>query len=99
MSDPFAELNATAHAILGAPFIVERTGETVQLCIDETPEENEYGGTRAPSVQVLGEVLPIDYGKIKEGDYLSGAESRYKIIEIMPAVDGSKDIYLKKASA
>lgn len=96
MSDPFAILNTAAHAHLGAIFNVERTGESVQLCIDESPDENQYGGTRAPSVQLIGEILPVDYSKVREGDYLTDNETRYKIIEIMPPVDGSKDLYLTK---
>jgi hypothetical protein len=100
MADPFAELDAVIHAELGADFIVERanlpTGDTVRICIDESPDEAEYGGTRAARVQIIGEILPVDYAKVSEGDYLSDAESRYKITEIMPAVEGSKDLYLRK---
>ena len=97
MSDPFAELDAVVHSQLGADFTVERTGETVRVCIDESPEENMRGGTRAPSVEIVGEILPTDYSKVAEADYLSDGESRYKITEVMPAVEGSKDLYLKKA--
>lgn len=100
MADPFAELDAVIHAQLGADFIVERanapTGDTVRICIDESPDKAEYGGTRAPRVHVIGEILPVDYAKVREGDYLSDDESRYKITEIMPAIEGSKDLYLRK---
>lgn len=96
MADSFAELDAVIHAQMGADFTVERTGATIRLCIDESPDENQYGGNRAPSVQLLGEILPIDYAKVSDGDYLSDGESRYKITEIMPAIEGSKDLYLRK---
>lgn len=96
MADPFAELDTVVHAQLGTDFTIDRTSDTVRICIDESPGENEYGGARGPSVQIIGEILSIDYSKVREGDYLTNGETHYKIIEIMPPVDGSKDLYLKK---
>lgn len=98
MSDPFAELNAIVHNQFGAVFTVERTGETVLVCIDESPGRDDYSGMPVNGVDTTGEILPGDYNKVRAGDRITSTTVTYAITEIMPELEGSKDIYLKKVT-
>ena len=98
MSDPFGELNELVHKQFSKTFTVVRTGETITVDIDETAAQDDYSGVRANSVDYVGEILPKDYSKVRAGDLLERDSEAYKVTEVMPPLEGTKDLFLKKVN-
>ncbi len=96
MSDPFDLLNDVVHKQFSKAFTVVRTGEVITVAIDESAEQENYSGVRGNTVDYVGEVLPADFGKVRAGDRLEGVTGNFKVSEIMPPLEGTKDLFLKK---